>query len=59
MTIDEMRLDSTDLIQWVKALETEILRLQTLVSYLLHKNEQLRSRTLDGNSHVGADAPQK
>ena len=46
-------IDSAELIQRVKALEAEKLRLETLVCYLLHKNEQLRSRNLDGNSHFG------
>ena len=37
-------LESGDLINRVRALEAEKLRLQALVCHLLHKNEQLRSR---------------
>lgn len=44
-------LDSTELIQQVRALENERFRLQSLVCHLLHKNEQLRSQNLERNLH--------
>jgi hypothetical protein len=49
-----MNLDSNDSIQSVMALEAEILRLQTLVCYLLHKNEQLRRQDLRGHAQFGS-----
>ncbi len=39
-------LESGNLIDRVRALEAEKLRLQALVCHLLYKNEQLRSRNL-------------
>jgi len=40
-------LDAAELIQLVGALRVEINRLQRLVCYLLHRNEQLRSQNLN------------
>jgi hypothetical protein len=47
-----INLNSNDSVQLVMALEAEIGRLQTLVCYLLHKNEQLRFRNSGGNAQM-------
>jgi NAD(P)-dependent dehydrogenase (short-subunit alcohol dehydrogenase family) len=45
--------ESTDLIQLVKALEAEREGLQMLVCSLLRENEQLRSQNFDRHAHIG------
>jgi NAD(P)-dependent dehydrogenase (short-subunit alcohol dehydrogenase family) len=46
--------ESTDLIQLVKALETEREGLQMLVCSLLRENEQPRSQNFNRHAHIGA-----
>jgi hypothetical protein len=43
-------MDPSELIRQAKALESENQRLQMLVCYLLHKNEQLRRRDFGKNT---------
>jgi hypothetical protein len=52
---DARAIESVALLERSKELEAENLRLQTLVGYLLHKNEQLRNRELFDKTHT-ADA---